>query len=328
MFYNHQRCYQWLLIIILCLSSHITHCSDEEGDEEEKSYWKTFASVAGKVASSAGDTVYSAASSGASTISGIFNDEDDKSDEESSCDEEGCVESYDKTTSVERSSGIFKSVTSTVSSAWISTKEATGAALDGVRSGIVSEVDAVLGAVGNRIASALTPGKYLIIINLSFVYNHFRFILEYLITKGLSFLPSQLLSTIVFIASLVIAYIIASFVSIFTAISLLLAIYLIHAVTGPLWIISMMLMGLDWTLWILKCLVFYPTISAILIGLIFLLSIYWFYICPFFENRQRKRKIDSLDDNVRILMDTMDDMQKQQRQIYKMVKALHDRQMK
>ena len=90
----------------------------------------------------------------------------------------------------------------------------------------------------------------------------------------------------------------------------------------------MMLMGLDWTLWILKCLVFYPTISAILIGLIFLLSIYWFYICPFFENRQRKRKIDSLDDNVRILMDTMDDMQKQQRQIYKMVKALHDRQMK
>ena len=158
MFYNHQRCYQWLLIIILCLSSHITHCSDEEGDEEEKSYWKTFASVAGKVASSAGDTVYSAASSGASTISGIFNDEDDKSDEESSCDEEGCVESYDKTTSVERSSGIFKSVTSTVSSAWTSTKEATGAALDGVRSGIVSEVDAVLGAVGNRIASALTPG--------------------------------------------------------------------------------------------------------------------------------------------------------------------------
>ena len=155
MLYNHRCCYQWLFIIILCLLSHITHCSDDEG-EDEKSYWKTFASVAGKVASSAGDTVYSAASSGASTISDIFNDDDDN--DESSCDEEGCVESYDQTTGLERSGGILNTVTSTVSSAWTSTKEATGAALDGVRSGIVSEVDAVLGAVGNRIASALTPG--------------------------------------------------------------------------------------------------------------------------------------------------------------------------
>ena len=134
------------------------------------------------------------------------------------------------------------------------------------------------------------------------------------------------MSTIVFITSLVLAYLIASFISIFTAISFLMAVYLTHAVTGPLWIISMMLMALDYTFWTLKCLVFYPRISAVTIGLIFMMSIYWFYICPFVENRRRRRKMDDMDDNVRTLMDTVGDIQRRQQQIFKMVQALHDKQ--
>lgn len=149
---------------------------------------------------------------------------------------------------------------------------------------------------------------------------------EYLVTKGLSFLPSQLVSTIVFIISLIIAYVIASFISIFTALSFLMAVYLIHALTGPLWVTSMMLMALDYTFWTLKCLVFYPRISAIVIGSLFIMSIYCFYIRPWVENRQRRRKMDTLDDNVRTLMNTIDDMQKQQKQMFKMVKELHEKQ--
>lgn len=157
----------WLFVtIVLCLSTHITQCrtqdrtindynEKEESNKEEKgSYWETFASVAGKVASSAGDTVYSAASSGASTIGSMFNGDD------KTCDEDGCVENVNGATSEGKPSGIFNTVTNTVSNAWSSTKEATGAALDGVRSGIAGEVDAVLGAVGNKIATALTPGKF------------------------------------------------------------------------------------------------------------------------------------------------------------------------
>lgn len=88
----------------------------------------------------------------------------------------------------------------------------------------------------------------------------------------------------------------------------------------------MMLMGLEYIFWTLKCLVFYPRISAIVIALIFIMSVYWFYICPFVENRQRRRKMDNLDDNVRILTDTIDDIQKQLEQIFKMVQELHDKQ--
>ena len=167
MLYNHRH-YCWLfIIIVLCLSSHITQCNngneddveDEFNEREERTYWSTFASVAGEVASKAGDTVYSAASSGASTISGMFdNDDDDDKDDKNSCDEDECVENYKTVTSIEKSDGIFNTVTNKVSSAWSSTKEATGAALDGVRSTIASEVDAVLGALGNRVATALTPG--------------------------------------------------------------------------------------------------------------------------------------------------------------------------
>lgn len=135
-----------------------------------------------------------------------------------------------------------------------------------------------------------------------------------------------MVSAIVFVTSLILAYMIASFVSIFTAIAFLMAVYLIHALTGPLWVTSMMLMGLDYTFWILKILVFYPRLSAVTIGLIFIASIYWFYIQPFVENRRRRRRIDDMDDNVRILMDTVDDMRKQQRQILKMVQELHDKQ--
>lgn len=88
----------------------------------------------------------------------------------------------------------------------------------------------------------------------------------------------------------------------------------------------MMLMGLDYTFWTLKCLVFYPRISAVAIGLIFMMSVYWFYVCPFVEDRRRRRKMDNVDDNVRILMDTVDDIQRRQQQIFKMVQALHDKQ--
>ena len=88
----------------------------------------------------------------------------------------------------------------------------------------------------------------------------------------------------------------------------------------------MMLMGLDYTFWTLKCLVFYPRISAVVIGLIFMMSIYWFYLCPFVEDRRRKRKMDQVDDNIRILMDTVDDIQRRQQDIFKMVQALHDKQ--
>ena len=159
--HNHRRYYYyWLFVIsLLCLSTHITQCNDEEDvedgpkGEDEGSYWSTFASVAGQVASSAGDSVYSAATTGATTISEMFSDDDDK--EEETCDEDGCVENE---TSVENPRGIFTTVTNTVSNAWSSTKEATGAALDGVRNSIAGEVDAILGAVGNRIATALTPG--------------------------------------------------------------------------------------------------------------------------------------------------------------------------
>ena len=104
------------------------------------------------------------------------------------------------------------------------------------------------------------------------------------------------------------------------------AVYLLHAVMGPLWIVSMMLMILDYTFWTLKCLVFYPRISAITIGLIFMMSIYWFYICPFVDDRRRRRKMDQMDDNIRILMDTIDDIQRRQQQIFKMVQALHEKQ--
>jgi len=155
---------------------------------------------------------------------------------------------------------------------------------------------------------------------------------EYLLTKGLSFLPSELVSTIVFITSLILAYIIASFISIFTAISFLMAIYLLHAVFGPLWIVSMMLMGLDYTFWTMKCLLFYPRLSAVVIFVIFATSIYWFYISPFVENRRRQRKMDDLDDNMTKLMATVDRIQRRQAQmeekqllIYNMVKELHDR---
>ena len=154
------------------------------------------------------------------------------------------------------------------------------------------------------------------------------FFVEYLITKGLSFLPSQLVSAIVFLLSLIIAYIIASFISVFTAIAFLMAIYLIHSLTGPLWVTSMMLMGLDYTLWTLKFLVFYPRISAVVIGLILITSIYCCYIRPCLEKHRRWRKIDNMDDNVRMLMDAVDDVHKQQRQILKMVQELHDKQMK
>lgn len=149
---------------------------------------------------------------------------------------------------------------------------------------------------------------------------------EYLITKGLSFLPSPLVSTIVFISSLIIAYMIASFISIFTAISFLMAVYLLHAMFGPLWITSMMLMGLDYTFWTLKFMVFYPRICAFIIFLIFITSIYWFYIRAFVENRRRRRRIDDMDDNVRILMDSVDDIRKRQRQMFKMVQELHEKQ--
>ena len=148
---------------------------------------------------------------------------------------------------------------------------------------------------------------------------------EYLVTKGLSFLPTPIVSTIVFILSLIIAYLIASFISIFTAISFLMAVYLIHALTGPLWITSMMLMGLDYTLWTLKYLVFYPRISAVIIGLIFIMSIYCFYIQGCLERRRRRRQLNEIDDNVRILWDTMEDLRKRQRQIFKMVQELHDK---
>ena len=148
---------------------------------------------------------------------------------------------------------------------------------------------------------------------------------EYLITKGLSFLPSPLVSTIVFILSLIIAYMIASFISIFTAMAFLMAMYLVHSLTGPLWITSMMLMGLDYTFWTLKCLVFYPRISAITIGLIFITSIYWFYICPFVENRRRNSKIDNMDDNVTKLIKKVDDIYEQQQQILEMVQELCDK---
>ena len=164
MLYNHRHNYWIFIIIILCLSSHITQCNydheddveDEFNEGDEKNYWRTFASVAGKVASKAGDTVYSAASSGANTITSMFDDDDD--DDKNNCDEDGCVENDKTVTDIERTDGIFNTVTSTVSSAWSSTKEATGAALDGVRNTIAGEVDAVLGALGNRIATALSPG--------------------------------------------------------------------------------------------------------------------------------------------------------------------------
>ena len=167
MLYNHQLCYWLLVTVLLCLLTLVSKCTTQDrntnnddikdGSKEDRgSYLETFASVAGKVASSAGDTIYSAATSGASTIGNMFNDEDDKR----TCDADGCVENDYSKTGVERTDGIFNTVTNTVSNAWSSTKEATGAALDGVRSGIAAEVDSILGAVGNRIATALTPGNF------------------------------------------------------------------------------------------------------------------------------------------------------------------------
>lgn len=110
------------------------------------------------------------------------------------------------------------------------------------------------------------------------------------------------------------------------------AVYLLHAVFGPLWIVSMMLMGLDYTFWTMKFLLFYPRLSAVIIFAIFSTSIYWFYISPFVENRRRQRKMDEIDDNMTKLMDTVDRIQRKQAKmeekqmdIYNMVKELHDR---
>ena len=169
MLYNH---YWMLVTLLLCLSTQVSKCKtqdrtinnnnddgvkDRSKEGKEGSYWKTFASVAGQVASSAGNTMYSAASSGASTIGNMFNDDNE---DKRTCDEDGCVENDDRTNSIERTDGILNTVTNTVSDVWSSTKEATGAAIDGVRSSIATEVDSVLGAVGYRIATALTPGKF------------------------------------------------------------------------------------------------------------------------------------------------------------------------
>lgn len=149
--------YYWLFVIVfLCLSPPITQCDEGEKGaakkEEEKGYWGTFASVAGKVASSAGDTVYSAASSGASTISGMFNGDNGADDDnKNTCDEDGYVQNDDGETAVERTGGIFNTVSNTVGSAW-------STAVDGVQSTIAGQVDAVLGAVVSRMATALTPG--------------------------------------------------------------------------------------------------------------------------------------------------------------------------
>lgn len=153
MLYNHRLRYWLLVTVLLCLLTRVTKCRTQdrginndnvkdESEEDKGSYFETFKSVAGKVASS--------------TIGNIFTGDD--KDDKRTCDEDGCVENDDSTTSMERTDGIFNTVTSTVSNAWSSTKEATGAALDGVRSGFAAEVDSVLGAVGNRIATALTPG--------------------------------------------------------------------------------------------------------------------------------------------------------------------------
>ena len=162
MLYNH---YWMLITLLLYLSTQVSKCKtqdrtinnnnddgvkDRSKEGKEGSYWKTFASVAGQVASSAGNTMYSAASSGASTISNMFNDDNE---DKRTCDEDGCVENDDRT-------NILNTVTNTVSDVWSSTKEATGVAIDGVRSSIANEVDSVLGAVGYRIATALTPGKF------------------------------------------------------------------------------------------------------------------------------------------------------------------------
>lgn len=149
MIHNYRGCYWLFVTMIFCLSIRVTQCRSRDrmtnnDNKEEGSYWQTFTSVAGKVATSAGDTVYS-----------MFNDDD-----KANCDEDGCVENDDRTTNgIEKPGGIFNTVTSTVSNAWSSTKEATGAAFDGVRSSIAGEVDVILGAVGNKLATALTPGE-------------------------------------------------------------------------------------------------------------------------------------------------------------------------
>lgn len=87
----------------------------------------------------------------------------------------------------------------------------------------------------------------------------------------------------------------------------------------------MMLVGLDYTLWTLKCLIFYPRLSAVTIALIFITSIYCFYVRPFVENRRRIRQQDDMNNNIRILMETVDDIKKEQQQLFKMVQELHDK---
>jgi len=125
----------------------------EEGHgDDEEGFWSTFKSLSGQVASSAGDTVISAASSGANTISSMFTSEDNDDKNDKFCEDDECVE--EDTTSLETKGGLFNSVKTTMDNAWSNT---AGAALDGIKHTLSGQVDAVLGTLGTRLATALTP---------------------------------------------------------------------------------------------------------------------------------------------------------------------------
>ena len=153
--------HRWLVVVFFvcfCNAQYDQNGMEEDdveeghGDGEGEDYWSTFRSVAGRVASSAGDSVMSAASSGANTISNMFTSEDNDDKDNKVCDGDGCVE--EDTTSLETTGGLFNTVTTTMGNAWSNT---AGAAIDGVKSTLSGQVDAVLGALGTRLATALTP---------------------------------------------------------------------------------------------------------------------------------------------------------------------------
>jgi len=151
--------HRWIVVVILvclCNAQHEQNDMEEDDLEEghgdnEEGFWNTFKSLSGKVASSAGDTVMSAASSGANTISSMFTSEDDDDKDNKVCEDDECIE--EDTTSLETTGGIFNTVKTTMGNAWSNTAGAVKYKLSG-------QVDAILGALGTRLATALTPRKY------------------------------------------------------------------------------------------------------------------------------------------------------------------------
>lgn len=151
--------HRWLVVIVfvcLCNAQHDHNGMDSDDQEEghgdgEGDFLGTFRSVAGRVASSAG----AAASTGASKIISMFKSEDDDNDEENKvCEDDECVE--EDPTSLKKTGGVFDTVKTTMGNAWSNT---AGAALDGVKNTVSGQVDAILGALGTRLATALTPGE-------------------------------------------------------------------------------------------------------------------------------------------------------------------------